>query len=45
MDSEFDVEDPEETKNESGTKRKELDSPATADTSGTKKLKSDKVNW
>ncbi|KAA0710525.1 Tyrosyl-DNA phosphodiesterase 2 [Triplophysa tibetana] len=44
MDSEFDVEEAEETKNESGTKRKELDSPATADTSGTKKLKSDKMN-
>lgn len=46
MDSEFDVEDAEETKHESGTKRKEVDSPATSsDASGTKKLKSDKVNW
>lgn len=46
MDSVFDVEDAEETKDVSGNKRKGLNSSDTADTSGTKKkFKTDKVDW
>lgn len=45
MDSVFDVEDEEETKNQSGKKRKEVDSHETADSKEKKKLKSDKVHW
>lgn len=46
MDSVFDVEDAEETKDVSGTKRKGVSSSDTADTSGTKKkFKTDKVDW
>lgn len=44
MDSVFDVEDEEETKNQSGKKRKEVDSPEKAGSKGTKKSKSDKVH-
>ncbi|ROK35773.1 Tyrosyl-DNA phosphodiesterase 2 [Anabarilius grahami] len=45
MDSVFDVEDAEETKDVSGNKRKGLNSSDTADTSGTKKkFKTDKVD-
>ncbi|CAM4632971.1 unnamed protein product [Leuciscus chuanchicus] len=45
MDSVFDVEDAEETKNVPGNKRKGVNSSDTADTSGTKKkFKTDKVD-
>ncbi|XP_048057271.1 tyrosyl-DNA phosphodiesterase 2 [Megalobrama amblycephala] len=45
MDSVFDVEDAEETKDVSGNKRKGMNSSDTADTSGTKKkFKTDKVD-
>ncbi|KAK9957426.1 hypothetical protein ABG768_011673 [Culter alburnus] len=45
MDSVFDVEDAEETKDVSGNKRKEMNSSDTADISGTKKkFKTDKVD-
>lgn len=46
MDSVFDVEDAEETKDVPGNKRKGVNSSDTADTSGTKKkFKTDKVDW
>lgn len=46
MDSVFDVEDVEETKDVSGNKRKEVNSSDTADTSGTKKkCKTDQMAW
>jgi len=48
MDSVFDVEDAEETKNVAGNgiKRKGVNSSDTADASGTKKkFKTDKVDW
>ncbi len=46
MDSVFDVEDAEETKDVSGNKRKEVDSSDSADTSGTKKkLKTGQMDW
>ncbi len=46
MDSVFDVEDAEETKDVSGNKRKEVNSSDSADTSGVKKkFKTGQMDW
>ncbi len=46
MDSVFDAEDAEETKDVSGNKRKEVNSSDSADTSGTKKkFKTGQMDW